>query len=182
MGASLAVFGVGSVGLSAVMGGVIAGCTTIIAIDMQPERLELARELGATHTIQVEETAELSQSIRAICPKGVAYAVETTAKPQVLRQAVMSLAIRGRCGLVGGAPAGVEVQLPMGHLLFGRSLQGIVQGDSVPDIFIPRLIDLYMQGRFPFDRLITFYSLSAINQACEDAQTGKAIKPVVRAD
>jgi aryl-alcohol dehydrogenase len=182
MGASLAVFGVGSVGLSAVMGSVIAGCTTIIAVDVQPERLELARELGATHTIQVEETAELSQSIRAICPKGVAYAVETTAKPQVLRQAVMSLAIRGRCGLVGGAPAGVEVQLPMGHLLFGRSLQGIVQGDSVPDIFIPRLIDLYMQGRFPFDRLITFYSLSAINQACEDAQTGKAIKPVVRAD
>ncbi|MDX1522939.1 MAG: NAD(P)-dependent alcohol dehydrogenase, partial [Anaerolineae bacterium] len=68
------------------------------------------------------------------------------------------------------------------YLLFGRSLQGIVQGDSVPDVFIPRLIDLYMQGRFPFDRLISFYPLSAINQACKDAQTGKAIKPVLRAE
>jgi aryl-alcohol dehydrogenase len=182
MGASLAVFGVGSVGLSAIMGGVIAGCATIIAIDLQPKRLELARELGATHTIQVQETADLPPAIRAICPSGVAYAIETTGNPQVLRQAVNSLAIRGRCGLVGGAAAGVEVQLPMGHLLFGRSLQGIVQGDSVPDIFIPRLIDLHMQGRFPFDRLITFYPLSAINQACEDAQTAKAIKPVVRAN
>ena len=182
MGSSLAVFGVGSVGLSAIMGGVIAGCTTIIAVDLQPERLALALELGATHTIQAGETADLPQAIHAICPNGVAYAIETTGEPQVLQQAVLSLAMRGRCGLVGGAAAGVEVSLPMGYLLFGRSLQGIVQGDSVPDVFIPRLIDLYMQGRFPFDRLISFYPLSAINQACKDAQTGKAIKPVLRAE
>ena len=68
----------------------------------------------------------------------------------------------------------------MNSIMFGRSLRGIIEGDSVPDVFIPRLIELYKQGRFPFDKLITFYKLDDINKAVEDTEQGKVIKAVLR--
>lgn len=111
---------------------------------------------------------------------GVDYSLDTSAQPAVLRQAVDSLKILGICGLIGGASPGVEIGLEINHLLLGRTVRGIIQGDSIPDIFIPRLIDLYLQGRFPFGRLIQFYALEEINQASDDSETGKVIKPVLR--
>ena len=68
----------------------------------------------------------------------------------------------------------------MTSILMGRTIRGILEGDSVPDLFIPRLIDLHMQGRFPFDRLISYYELGQINQAATDAEQGRVIKPVLR--
>ncbi|MDX1522128.1 MAG: NAD(P)-dependent alcohol dehydrogenase, partial [Anaerolineae bacterium] len=88
------------------------------------------------------------------------------------------LRMLGVCGHLGGGTG--EVTLPMGHLLFGRSVRGIIQGDSVPDHFIPRLIDLHLSGRFPFDRLISFYGLGQINQAIADMHNGKVIKPILK--
>jgi len=86
----------------------------------------------------------------------------------------------GICGLVGVSPPGSQVHLDMMNILFGRTLRGIIEGDSVPKLFIPKLIEYYKQGKFPFDKMITFYEgLSQINQACEDTKTF-AIKPVVR--
>jgi aryl-alcohol dehydrogenase len=67
----------------------------------------------------------------------------------------------------------------MNGILFGRSLRGIIEGDSVPDVFIPRLIDLYKQGRFPFDKLVTYYDFEVINKAVEDTEQGKVIKAVL---
>ncbi len=180
-GTSIVIFGTGSVGLSAVMAAVVAGCTTIVAVDINVDRLALAQELGATHTLNPAEVNEIVQTIRDISGNGGAqYSVDTTGNPNVLRQAVECLRIRGVCGHLGGG--GADVILPMGHLLFGRSIQGIVQGDSVPDIFIPRLINLYLAGLFPFDRLISYYSLEQINEAIDDMHHGKAIKPVLRMD
>lgn len=178
-GSSIAIFGTGSVGLSAMMGAVVAGCTTIIAVDIKPSRLVLALELGATHTINSVDDDPVT-TIKEITNGGVDYAVETTAIPAVFRQAVDSLTILGVCGLIGGAPPGVEVSFDMSHILFGRTIRGIIQGDSVPDLFIPQLIDLHLQGRFPFDRLIKFYALDEINQACIDSEEGRVVKPVLR--
>lgn len=179
-GTSIAIFGVGSVGLSAVMGAVIAGCTSIIAVDVRPNRLALALELGATHTINSAEIEDPANVVRDISGGGVDYALDTSAQPAVFRQAVDSLKILGVCGLIGGSASGVEVHLEINHLLLGRTVRGIIQGDSIPDIFIPRLIDLYLQGRFPFDRLIKFYNLEEINQACADVAAGRVLKPVLR--
>ena len=106
--------------------------------------------------------------------------MDTTGVPALLRQAVESLQILGTCAHIGGAAADAQVEVPMRHLLLGRTLRGVVQGDSVPDLFIPRLIDLYLSGRFPFDRLISFYPLENINQAIDDMHHGKAIKPVLQ--
>ena len=157
-----------------------APCTTIIAVDLKPNRLALARDLRATHILNSREVADPVQAIRDLSGGGVDYALDTSAQPAVFRQAVDSLKILGGCGLIGGTAPGVEVNLEMNHLLLGRTVRGIIQGHSIPDIFIPRLVELHLQGRFPFDRLITFYSFADINHACEHAAAGEVLKPVLR--
>lgn len=120
------------------------------------------------------------QGIHQIRPTGVHYTLECTGIPKVLRQAVDSLTLTGVCGLIGVSPVGTECSIDMNSIMFGRSLRGIIEGDSVPDVFIPRLIELYKQGRFPFDKLVTFYKLDDINKAVEDTEQGKVIKAVLR--
>ena len=178
-GSSIAIFGTGSVGLSAVMAALVAGCTTIIAIDINAERLQIAKELGATHIINPGETNPV-EAIQQITDSGVNYSLETTGLPQVFRQAVDSLTLLGVCGLIGAAPLGTEAIFDMNTILLGRTIRGIIEGDSIPDIFIPQLIELYLQGRFPFDRLIRFYHLEQINQAAADSEQGRTIKAVLR--
>lgn len=178
-GGTLAVFGVGSVGLSAVMAARIAGCLKIIAVDIKENRLNLARELGATDAIDSSE-ADCVEQIRKITGGGADYTVDTSAVPEIFRAAVESLRPLGVCGLIGTAPPGTEVRLTMSTIQGGRTVRGVIQGDSVPDIFIQQLIDFHEQGRFPFDRLITFYPLAEINRAAVDAVKGSTIKPVMR--
>jgi Zn-dependent alcohol dehydrogenase len=116
----------------------------------------------------------------AITGTGADYAIEASGRAEALRQAVDCLGLLGICGLIGGPPAGAEVTLDMNRILFGRTVRGILGGDSIPDLFIPHLIELYLRGRFPFDRLITFYPLREINQAADDFLAGRAVKPVLR--
>jgi aryl-alcohol dehydrogenase len=178
-GTSIAIFGAGSVGLAAVMAAKVVGCTTIVAIDLQEQRLELARELGATHIVNASEPAV--EQIQAITGgEGVQYSLECTGLAAVARQAVDSLRLSGTCGIIGVAPLGTEVSLDMNGLLFGRTVRGIIEGDSVPDIFIPQLIELWRQGRFPFDKLIRFYPLSDIQEAAEASERGEVLKAVLR--
>jgi aryl-alcohol dehydrogenase len=178
-GSSIAIFGAGAVGLSAVMAARAVGCTPIIAVDPKPERLALARELGATHTINPAEADPVAE-IRRLTDGGALYALEMAGIPQVLRQAVDCLVPTGVCGLVGAAPVGVEASLDMTTVLLGRTVRGLIEGESIPDIFIPRLIDLYLEGRFPFDRLIRPYPFAEINAAAADSEQGRTIKPVLR--
>lgn len=178
-GSSIAIFGAGSVGLAAVMAARVAGCATIVAVDLNDTRLALARELGATHTINGKSDAVAA--IQAITGgEGVQYALECTGLPAVVRQATDSLRLTGTCGIIGVSPLGTEVTLDMNGLLFGRTVRGIIEGDSVPDIFIPQLIELWRQGRFPFDRLITFYPLSQIEEAAHASERGDVLKAVLR--
>jgi len=172
-------FGVGAVGLSAVMAARAAGYLTIVGIDTNPARLELATGFGATHVINAA-VADPVAEVWAITGTGADYAIEAVGRAEVLRQAVDCLALLGVCGLIGGPPAGTEVTLDMTRILLGRTVRGVLGGDSIPDVFIPHLIELYLSGRFPFDRLITFYPLGEINQAAEDSLRGSVVKPVLR--
>jgi aryl-alcohol dehydrogenase len=179
-GSSLAVYGTGAVGLSAIMAGVIAGCTTIVGVDIRPKRLELARELGATHVIDSRE-ADLAEEIRRATGGGADFAIETTGVPAVLRAAVDSLAPMGECGVIGAPPFGTEVALDVnGVLAFGRVVRGIVEGEAVPELFIPTLLELWRLGRFPVDRMMVSYDFDQINEAVHDAEEGTTIKPVLR--
>jgi aryl-alcohol dehydrogenase len=156
------------------------GATTFFGVDINAKRLEFARELGATHTINAAEE-NVVDSIMRITGAGVHYALDTTASPKVIRQAVDSLTLRGQCGLVGASSPGSEICLDAMHLMTaGRKVRGIVEGDSDPEIFIPQLIELQKQGRFPYDRLLTFYEMEGINQAIADSESGTVVKPIVR--
>ena len=158
----------------------IAGATTIIAVDLNEERLALAREFGATLAFN-PQAGSPTDAILAATGAGVNFALDTTGIPAVIRQAVDALAPRGTCGIVGAGAAGSEVRLDMINIMTaGRSLRGIVEGDAVPQTFIPALIDLYRDGRFPFDRLVTFYSFAELNAAIRDSENGSVVKAVVR--
>ena len=178
-GASIAVFGAGNVGLSAVMGAVICGCTTIIAVDVNPEHLKMAGELGATHTINAQEVDPV-EAVLDITGGGAEFSLECVGNPKVFRQAVDVLPRLGVCGLTGVVPPGTEVNLNMDLIMNGRTVRGILGGDAVPDLFIPKLVDLYSRGLLPFDRLITFYPFDEIIRAVKDFEMGKVIKPVLR--
>lgn len=178
-GTSIAVFGAGSVGVSAIMAAVVSGCTTVIAVDIHEGRLATSRSFGATHTVN-SSAVDPVQKIQEITGTGAEYALECTGLPAVLRQAVDCLAMGGACGLIGAAPAGSEVSLDMQTILNGRTVLGVVEGDSIPDVFIPQLIDFYKAGRFPFDRMVTFYPFEQINQAAEDSLKGKTLKAILR--
>jgi aryl-alcohol dehydrogenase len=178
-GSSIAVFGAGSVGLAAVMAARVVGCTTIIAVDLNAERLALARELGATHTFDAAD-GDPVEKIKSLCAgEGVQYSLECTGIPKVVRQAVDCLRLTGTCGVIGVAPLGAEVALDLNSILFGRNIRGIIEGDSIPDIFIPQLVDLWHQGRFPFDRLIRKYPLAKINEAVHASERGDVLKAIV---
>ncbi|WP_327128321.1 NAD(P)-dependent alcohol dehydrogenase [Streptomyces sp. NBC_01727] len=178
-GASVVIIGAGTVGLAAVMAAKVAGAGPVIAVDIVPERLDLARELGATHIVNAKEE-DTAARIAYLTGGGADYVLEITARPEMLTLAVDALAPLGTAALIGGAPAGAHAPVNMNALLGGRTVRGIAQGDSIPQLFIPQLIDLYRAGRFPFDRLITFYGFDQINEAVTDTRTGAAIKPVLR--
>jgi len=167
------------VGLAAIMGAKAAGAAEIIAIDIEDKRLTLARELGATHTINSKRESS-SEHIKSIVAIGLDYVLKLTARPEMLKLAVDVLAPKGTAALIGGAPLGTEASVDMNQLLNGRTVRGIIQGDAVPRLFIPKLIDLYRSGRFPFDRLIHFYDFAEINEAIEDIKKGQTIKAVLK--
>jgi len=178
-GSSIAVFGAGSVGLAAVMGAVVSGCTTIIAVDLNPERLALAKTLGATHAVNPKDGDPVAAIQSIAGGEGVQYSLECTGLPAVVRQSVDALRLTGVCGVVGVSPLGTEFTLDMNGILFGRTVRGIIEGDSVPDIFIPRLVELWRQGRFPFDKLVKFYPLSEIDEAAHASEEGSVVKAIL---
>lgn len=178
-GSSIAIFGIGTVGISAVLGAVVCGCTTIIAVDIHPDRLEMAKELGATHTVNAAEVDPVAV-IRDLTGGGPNFSLECVGNPAVFRQAVDVLPLLGVCGLLGVVAPGTEVSLNMDLIMNGRTVRGIIEGDAIPELFIPKLIELYKQGRFPYDKIITFYPFEEINKAVEDMEQGRVIKPVLK--
>jgi Zn-dependent alcohol dehydrogenase len=179
-GASFAAFGSGAVGLAAVMAAKVAGATTIIAVDVTPSRLELALELGATHVINSRQEDPVAR-IREITGGGVNYSLECSGRAEVLRQAIDAVTTLGTCGIVGATKMGTEVAFNINDVMIpGKRIIGIVQGDVVANAFIPTLVDLYLQGRFPFDKLCRFYTFDQINEAMADSESGITIKPILR--
>jgi aryl-alcohol dehydrogenase len=176
-GDTIAVFGTGGVGLSAVMAARLVGARRIVAVDINRERLELARELGATDCIPADEEG-VAEKVRAVTGRGVDFSFNTTTVPEVHTWALEVLAMNGTAGFVA-APRGEWAPKMFAMLAGGRQLRGILGGDAHPGIFIPKLTDYWRQGRFPFDRLLTFYPFAEIDRAFADAHSGTAIKPVL---
>lgn len=177
-GSSIAVYGSGAVGLSAVMAAKIAGCLNIIAVDIHDSRLELAKELGATHTLN-GKNVDIVHEIKKITKGGTHYAVETTGVPPVVKQAVHALRPLGSCAIVGVTPE-MTFDVQNDIMAEGKTVMGVIEGDSVPQVFIPQLVDYYKRGMFPFNKLTKMYDFEQINEAFEDSKQGTTIKPIVK--
>jgi len=176
---TLTIFGAGAVGLSAVMAAKIIGVKTIIAVDIHDNRLEMAKELGATHIVHNDNTHHLAKKIKSITNGGVHYGFETTGISSVVEQAIGALKRGGQLEKVG-TTQGKPLNITNDVLKEGKTVRSVIQGDSIPQEHIPKLIDYYKKGEFPIDKLIQFYNFEDINQAFADSASGKVIKPVVR--
>jgi len=170
-GESVAVFGTGAVGLAAIMAARVVGAHPVIGIDMIPARLKLAQELGATHAMN-SLMVDVAAGINKIITGGVDYVLETTGNSEMIKISTMVIKKRGTSAYFTGE--GVPDFVPR-----GIKAAAVVEGDSVPQIFIPQLIKLYQSGRFPFDRLLKFYDFKDINRAMKDSLNGKSVKPVL---
>jgi Zn-dependent alcohol dehydrogenase len=172
-GSSIAVFAVGSVGLSAIMAAKVAGCERIIAVDPKSQRRELALALGATAAV---DPVDAKQAIRP----GVDYAIDCIGKPEVARAAIASLAAPGVCAIVGLQGMCTPIDLDLAKLVGkGQTLRGVVEGNAVPRTFIPQLINLYRNGLLPVDQLVTTFPLDEINEAIAATQRGDVVKAVL---
>jgi aryl-alcohol dehydrogenase len=182
MDGSLVVFGAGAVGMSAILAARVARVQTIVAVDMVDARLDLARELGATHTVNPRH-GDVAEALATITGSGVDYAIDTTGNAAVVDGMIQSLGHRGHAILLAAANPEAETRVNLA-LAVAQAIRvtSVVEGGAIPQLFIPELIELYLAGEFPFDRLIRRYAFADIAQAFADSESGAVVKPVLTFD
>jgi aryl-alcohol dehydrogenase len=177
-GLPIAIFGAGAVGLAAVMAARIAGADPIIAVDLHENRRALALELGATHALDGRD--DPFGKIAALCPQGLAYAFDNTGLASLIESAFALLAPRGVLGIVGASDPTAMLSFNEASFMGGgRTVKGILGGDSDLFGFLPELIEHHLAGRFPYDRLIQTFPFAQINEAIEAGESGAVVKPVL---
>ncbi len=171
-------FGVGGVGQAAIMAAHMAGAYPIIAVARNPKRLQLAMEMGATHTLNAK-TDDVVARINEIAPNGIHKAFDSSGAVQSWLTAASVLRMGGIFGVVAAPEAETLGGGP--HALLSKAIrvQFIMAGSAVPRVFLPKMIEWYKQGRFPVDRLVTTFPFADINDAVHATEAGEAIKPVV---
>jgi len=172
-GSSLVVVGCGGVGMSAVMAAKCSGCSEVIAVDAVDSRLELALELGATHAVNAKKTDTVTAVKNITGGRGADFAVNASGTGATAGVALFCTHAFGRLAVIGSG------EFTFSGYVGARTITGVTEGWSIPRLFIPRLINLYQQGLFPFDKLIGFYKFDDINVAADDSLSGKTIKPVL---
>jgi aryl-alcohol dehydrogenase len=174
-GATVAVSGTGGVGLGAVMAARLCGAGQVIAIDPVPARRELSQELGAD--IALDSLAgDFTERLEAV--GGIDYAIDTSGQPGVIDACFNALRPKGGLALIGG-PAAPAFAFDAYKFLEGRSVRGLTMGESVPQLFIPVLIDHWRHGRFPVDRLVSAYPFEDLPKAIGAMRNHEIIKPVL---
>ena len=163
---------------SSTMAAKIAGAAPIIALDIIDRRLKLALELGATHAFDARDG--ITDRIKQVCPAGVAYAFDTTGRAPVIHELFNLLVPKGTLGIVGASDP--QDTLSFNETAFmggGRTVMGILGGDSDVGAFLVELLQHHAEGRFPFDRLIRYFNFDQINEAIHASESGEVVKPVL---
>ncbi|MFI5643500.1 S-(hydroxymethyl)mycothiol dehydrogenase [Kitasatospora sp. NPDC051705] len=180
-GDSVAVIGCGGVGGAAVMGSRLAGAARIIAVDIDDRKLETARRLGATHTVN-SRTTDPVEAIRELTGgNGADVVVEAVGRPETYRQAFYARDLAGTVVLVGVPTPEMTLELPLLDV-FGRggALKSSWYGDCLPSRDFPMLIDLHLQGRLDLDAFVTeTIGLDAVEQAFDRMHQGDVLRSVV---
>lgn len=179
-GRSTAIFGLGGVGLSALLGAVLAGANPIIAVDVVPAKLDLARQLGATAAVDARDPDAVDQ-VRAATGGGAEYTFETVGSAKVLEQAYAATRRGGTTITVGLPHPSQSFSVPAVSLVAEeRTVKGSYLGSSIPSRDIPRYVALYQAGRLPVDRLLTAtIGLDDLNRAFDDLAAGTSIRQVL---
>jgi aryl-alcohol dehydrogenase len=180
-GESFVVFGAGGVGLSAMLAAIIEGCAPIIVVEPNAERRTLALSLGAHEAIDPQAESDLVGRLRSCTGSGIRNAVDTCGVPAVLTQAIAALSQRGKIVLLTANLIDASVTIPiLPAMSRNLSIMFSTEGGGTPDVFIPKLVDLVMNGRFPIEKFSRFYAFEEINRALDDQHRGIAVKPILR--
>jgi aryl-alcohol dehydrogenase len=151
----------------------------LVAVDVVPERLKIALELGATHGVNAR-TENVVERIREITRgAGLTAALDTTGVAAVARSAIDALGARGHLVTCAAPPPGTEIPVDFQGILTGKMLSGVTMGDATPQVLIPQLAELVMNGQLPLRRLTKHYRLDQIDQAAHDMHAGVTVKPVI---
>jgi S-(hydroxymethyl)glutathione dehydrogenase/alcohol dehydrogenase len=180
-GSKVAVFGLGGVGLSVIQGAVLAGAEQIIAIDTNASKFEMARQFGATHTLNPGETSDPVEAVLELSEGGVDYSFECIGNVEVMGQA-LQVAHRGwgESIIIGVAGAGQEIHARPFLLVTGRSWRGSAFGGVKGRTQVPKFVDQYMTGRIKLDEYVTVtMPLDEINTAFEKMHAGEVIRSVI---
>ncbi len=180
-GQSLAVFGVGGIGLFAVAAASIAGCAPVIAIDVRQERLDTGGGGGGSHCIRIADGIDPVQELARLCPGGVDVAIEASGRPAVMAQALASVRPQGGTAVVvGNARFGERVELDPRQLNMGKRLLGTWGGDNWPDRDYPRYANLIRSGKLDLSPMrSTPYALQDLNEALADLESGRVARPLI---
>ena len=180
-GQSLAVFGAGGIGLCAVAGAAILGCVPIIVADVNPQKLEVALRMGATHVIESGGPGLIAE-VHRLCPGGVDFAVEATGRPAVMADALECVRPQGGAAvIVGNARVGERLDLDPRQLNQGKQLRGTWGGDNVPDRDFPRYCRLMTSGKLDLGPMLSqTYALEQINEAIDDLEAGRVVRPLIQ--
>ncbi|KAJ4377162.1 hypothetical protein N0V86_006603 [Didymella sp. IMI 355093] len=175
---TLVVFGLGSVGLTALMAAKHMGVGQIIAVDIVPEKLQMVKELGATDTIVSNEQSNVVEAIKKTSKSGAGatFAIDCTGVLRVIEDMVACLAPQGTAAVVGVPPPDAKISIdPLMFLLDNKKLIGVIEGDSNPENFIPELIELHQRGSFPIEKLCRTYPVERLEDAIRDLHTGNLL-------
>ena len=181
-GQTVAIFGLGGIGLSAVLGARMANAGSVIGIDVLDHKLERAKALGATHVINATQRDALADIHQLTSGRGVDYAIEAAGRIETMQAAFNAVRDQGGlCVLAGNLAAGQTIQIDPFHLIRGKRIVGTWGGETAPDRDIPRYVAEYLAGRLNLSALITHeYSLREINQAVADLEDGKVGRALIR--
>jgi S-(hydroxymethyl)glutathione dehydrogenase/alcohol dehydrogenase len=178
-GSTVAVIGCGGIGLNCVQGAYLAGARRIIAVDTMESKLELARQFGATDTVDASESDPVQQVI-ALTGEGVDYSFEAIGLKPTAEQAFNMLRRGGTGTIIGMIPFGTDIELPGFAFLMEKKLQGSTMGSNRFRVDIPQWLELYQQGRLKFDELVSRrITLEQINEGFEAMKSGEVARSII---
>jgi S-(hydroxymethyl)glutathione dehydrogenase/alcohol dehydrogenase len=183
-GSTVAIFGLGGVGLSALMACLLYECREIVAVDVAPEKLSLATALGATRTINAAEQDPVAALRQLTAGEGVDYSIESAGLTGTIEQAFNAVRrFGGLCVFASHPSSGEKIQLDPYELICGKRILGSWGGDSRPQRDIDRFAELYRSGRLPLQKLISRrYKLDEINEALDDLEQRRSLRPLIEID
>ncbi len=179
--AVVAIFGLGGVGLSALIALGLYNCSKIIAVDVEDEKLKLAGDFGATHTINASRQDPAEEINRITGGRGADYSIEASGLTGTIETAFCAVRkFGGLCVFASHPESGSKIRLDPFDLICGKRIEGSWGGASKPDRDIPKLAALYMEGKLPLDRLLcNRYDLESINRALDDLENRKVARPLI---